>query len=93
MKTKVMTRFDTRLTQEQKEYFVYASRLGGFKTLSEFILTSAKNHADQIVDQHEQILATAADREKFFAALLHPGKPNAKLKAAADRYNKRVKKQ
>ncbi len=93
MKTKDMTRFDTRLSLEQKEYFEYASRLGGFKTLSEFILTSAKNQADQIINRHEQILATAEDREKFFAALLHPSKPNARLKAAADRYNKRVKKQ
>ena len=90
MKTKVMTRFDTRLSQEQKEYLEYASRLAGYKTLSEFILTSAKKQADQIVDRHQQMLATAHDREVFFSALLRPQKPNASLKAAADRYNKRV---
>ena len=86
-----MTRFDTRLSQEQKEYLEYASRLGGFKTLSEFILTSAKTYADQIIDRHEQILASAKDREIFFAALLRPSKPNAKLKAAAEKYNKHSK--
>ena len=84
-----MTRFDTRLSQEQKEYLEYASRLGGYKTLSDFILTSAKNHADQIVDRHQQILTTVQDREVFFEALLHPGKPNSQLKAAADRYKRR----
>ena len=92
MKTKVMTRFDTRLSREQKEYLEYASRLGGFKTLSDFILTSARQQADQIVDRHQQFLASVKDQEIFFTALLHPGKPNANLKAAADRYNKRVKK-
>jgi uncharacterized protein (DUF1778 family) len=93
MKTKAMTRFETRLSQEQKEYLEYASRLGGYKTLSEFILTSAKNQADKIVDRHQKILASAKDREIFFAALLSPKKPNSRLKAAADRYHKEVKKQ
>ena len=88
METKVKTRFDTRLSKEQKEYFEYASRLGGFKTLSDFILTSAKNHADQIIGRHEQILASEKDREVFFHALLHPKKPNARLRKAADRYKK-----
>jgi len=88
METKEKTRFDTRLTKEQKEYFEHASRLGGFKTLSDFILTSAKNHADQIMELHQQILASEKDREVFFYALLHPKKPNALLKKAADRYKK-----
>jgi len=30
MKSVEMTRFDTRLTKEQKEFFEYASKLGGF---------------------------------------------------------------
>ena len=89
MKNKaMMTYFDIRLSKEQKEYLEYASRLGGYKTLSEFILTSAKNQADQIVDRHERILASAKDREVFFTALLNPKKPNSRLKAAADRYHK-----
>ena len=88
MNTKAKTRFDTRLSQEQKNYLEYASQLGGFKTLSDFILTSAKNHADQIVNRHQQILASEQDREVFFHALLHPRKPNARLKKAADRYKK-----
>jgi uncharacterized protein (DUF1778 family) len=46
MKPKAITRFDIRLSQEQKEYLEYASRLGGYKTLCDFILTSAKNQAD-----------------------------------------------
>jgi len=89
MKNKaMMTYFDIRLSKEQKEYLEYASRLGAYKTLSDFILTSAKNQADQIVDRYERILASAKDREVFFTALLNPKKPNSRLKAAADRYHK-----
>lgn len=84
-----MTRFDTRLTAEQKAYFEQAARLGGFKTLSEFILSSAKVNADRIVEQHKQILATDEDQSVFFRALMNPKKPNARLKKAAERYRQK----
>jgi uncharacterized protein (DUF1778 family) len=92
MNTKEKTRFDTRLSKEQKDYFEYASKLGGFKTLSDFILTSAKSQADQIVDRHRQILASEQDRETFFHALVHPKKPNTHLKTAVGRYKKEMAK-
>jgi|WetSurMetagenome_2_1015567.scaffolds.fasta_scaffold215901_2 uncharacterized protein (DUF1778 family) len=92
MSTKQMTRFDTRISIEQKAYLEKAARLGGYKTLSEFILSSAKNTADQIIEKNDLILATEKDREVFFHALLHPAKPNARLKKAAHRYKERLKK-
>jgi uncharacterized protein (DUF1778 family) len=81
-----MARIETRLSQAQKEYLKYASRLGGYKTLSNFILDSAKMQADQIIERHQQILITKKDRKLFFNALLYPGKPNGRLKVAAKRY-------
>jgi uncharacterized protein (DUF1778 family) len=93
MNTKEKTRFDTRLSKEQKDYLEYATRIGGFKSLSDFILSSANKHADQIIEQHKQILASKHDRDVFFHALLHPKKPNASLKKAAGRYKKAVGKQ
>lgn len=83
---KEMSRFDTRLSKEQKELFEEASRLGGFKTLSDFILSSAQEHATQIIERHQQILLTVQDREVFFNALLKPKKPNTALKKAAEKY-------
>lgn len=80
------TRFDTRLSIKQKELFEKAAQLGGYKTLSEFILFSAQQQADKILEQHRQILADAADRKSFFKALLNPPKPNAALKKAMARY-------
>jgi uncharacterized protein (DUF1778 family) len=83
-------RFDTRLPKEQKEYFQYAANLGGFRTLTEFIIFSAQQHAAQIVEKHQAILASKRDREVFFAAMMNPPKPNNKLKKAALRYKKAV---
>lgn len=87
-----MTRFDTRISKAQKEYLEKAARLGGYKTLSEFILSSAKNVADGIIEKHDQILASQADQELFFQALLKPGKPTARLKKAVQRYKEHLKK-
>ncbi len=92
MNTKEMTRFDTRLSKDQKEYLEYAAKLGGYKTLSDFVLSSAKNKADQIVESHNQILTSVKDREVFYNAILHPQKPNARLKRAAGKYKKTVRK-
>lgn len=86
MATQEKTRFDTRLSRKQKELFERAARLGGYKTLSEFILSSAQRQADDILERHRQILADEEDRKIFFKALLHPPKPNSRLKKAMARY-------
>jgi uncharacterized protein (DUF1778 family) len=86
MGTQEKTRFDTRLSGKQKEIFELAAQLGGYKTLSEFILSSAQKQADHILERHRQILADEEDRKIFFKALLHPPKPNATLKKAMARY-------
>ncbi|RYY29234.1 MAG: DUF1778 domain-containing protein [Chitinophagaceae bacterium] len=81
-------RFDTRLSKEQKEYFEYAATLGGYRTLTEFIVVSAKSKADEIVEKHKSILGSARDQEIFFDAVLNPPKPGKKLIAAAKKYNR-----
>jgi uncharacterized protein (DUF1778 family) len=88
MKTLQKTRFDVRLPKEQKEYFEYAANLGGFRTLTEFVIYSGNQQASQIVDKHNSILASKRDQEIFFNALLNPKAPSARLKQAADRYKK-----
>lgn len=35
-----IARFDTRLPKDQKEFFEYASSLGGYRTLTEFVIVS-----------------------------------------------------
>jgi len=45
-------RFDIRLTQSQKDFFERAALLGGYKTLSTFILQSAQEKASIIIEEH-----------------------------------------
>lgn len=90
MKEMEMARFDTRIPLAQKEFFEYAASLGGFRTLTEFIIYSAKLQADEIVEKHTTILASKKDQEIFFNAIMNPPQPNESLKKAAARYNKLV---
>lgn len=82
-----MTRFDARLTREQKEFFEYASQLGGYRSLTEFVIQSAQLKAKEIVEEHNKILSSNKDQEIFFNALLNPTSPNAELKNALEAYN------
>lgn len=92
METKVnlkgTARFDTRLSKEQKELFEYAAKLGGFRTLTEFVIHSAQEKAQAIVKEHQSILESEHDRDIFFAEILNPGEPNQELLQAAVQYQK-----
>lgn len=85
-KTFEIARFDTRLPKEQKEFLEEAVVLGGYRSLSDFVISSAMEKAKIIVEERRNLLTSKKDRETFFDALLNPPKPNEKLKAAAKRY-------
>jgi uncharacterized protein (DUF1778 family) len=88
MRTIEKVRFDIRLPKEQKGFFEYAASLGGFRTLTEFVLSSVHKQAKKIVADHKKNLASKKDREIFFNALMNPEKPNEKLKNAMATYKK-----
>lgn len=82
-----MARFDTRLPKEQKEFFEYAASLGGFRSLTDFILQAVQEMANRIVAENEKVLASERDRNIFFDALMNTAEPNERLKRAAQRFN------
>lgn len=89
--TPAKSRFDARLTQDQKELFERAATLTG-RTLTDFIISSAQKEADKLLEKHYTILASKKDEQIFFAALMRPAKPNANLKKAVATFHKSLKK-
>ena len=86
-KTKQNTaRFDTRLTKEQKVFFKKAARIGGYRSLTDFVVLTAQEKAKEIISQEEQIIASERDSEIFFDAITNPPKPNKDLINAANEY-------
>jgi uncharacterized protein (DUF1778 family) len=85
-------RFDTRLSREKKLIIEKAARLGGFRNLSDFVVSTVYERAQMIIQKSETILASQRDSEIFFNALVNPPEPNEALVSAARQYKKMVSK-
>lgn len=83
-------RFDARLTSEQKQLFKQAAELMGYKSLSEFVVQTTQVAAMQIIEKHQQFLATEKDKFIFFDALVNPPEPNSALTSGLKRYQKKM---
>jgi len=81
-------RFDTRLSKEQKQFFERAALLGGYRTLTDFIIATVQSKAKEIIEEREKTIASQRDKEVFFDALVNPSKPNRNLLTAKEAYNK-----
>ena len=81
-------RFDTRLPKEQKMFFEEAALLGGYRSLTDFIILAAQEKAMKIISEQNLIIASQKDNEIFFNALINPPKANNNLIDAANEYNK-----
>jgi uncharacterized protein (DUF1778 family) len=83
-------RFDTRLTKEQKQFFERAATIGGFRSLSDFVILTVQEKAREIIREEESILASQRDSEIFFDAIVNIDKPNEELISAANQFKKMI---
>ena len=90
MATKDLTikdaRLDIRISKEQKLFFETATRLGGFRSLTDFLFFAAQEKAHEVISEREQIIASHKDGALFFDALINPKTPNKKLVKAANEF-------
>ena len=79
-------RFDARIPETQKALFEKAAVLAGYRTLTDFLISSAQEKANAILEQHSTILTSLKDKEIFFNSVVNPPKPNEDLKKAFKNY-------
>lgn len=84
----VLSRFDARLTVEQKREFERAMVLGGYRSLTEFVLSSAQEKAKELIEEDKRIVASERDARLFFDVVMKPSKPNAALRKALVQFKK-----
>lgn len=87
MATKELSRLDLRIPRKQKDYFEQALEIGGFRSLTDFIISAVSEKADAIMEKHNNWLASENDRKIFFNALVNPPAPNEKLKQAMKKHS------
>lgn len=79
-------RFDTRLSKEQKDFFERAARIGGYRSLTDFVILAVQEKAKEIISENNQIIASERDSEIFFDAITNSPKANKNLINAANEY-------
>lgn len=84
--TKEQARFDARLSKEQKQFFEKAAYLGGYRNLTDFVILTVQEKANEIIREKEALLASDRDSELFFDALVNPKQPSENLKKALTEY-------
>ena len=83
-------RFVARVTAADKQLFQMAAAMEG-RSLTQFILTHAREIAHQVVYRQQQIqLDTDQSRQLVEALLAPPRKPTVALKKAMARYRRQV---
>lgn len=90
--TKEQTRFDARLPKEQKMLFERAASIGGYRNLTDFVLYTVQEKAEEIIREKDEILASERDAALFFDAVTNPRKPSGNLKNAYRDYQKFINK-
>mgnify|MGYP005859827285 CR=1 FL=1 len=82
-------RVAARVTPEQKRLLQRAAELTG-RSLTDFILSSAQEAAEETLRTHQVIELSGRDAEVIMSALLNPPRPNDRMKAAARQYRELV---
>jgi len=80
-------RFQTRMPYHVHDKLVHASELLG-ATLNQFIIQSALEKAQSIIEQERALILTQKDAEVFFETIENPPQPSKELVKAAIAYRR-----
>ncbi|HZB87625.1 MAG TPA: DUF1778 domain-containing protein [Terracidiphilus sp.] len=75
------TRLGFRVDADTKKLVMRAAALER-RSITDFCLTALADATHTTIARHESLVLSARDREVFFNALIHPPRPNARLRRA-----------
>lgn len=79
-------RIDLRVNAETKALLSRAYELAGYSNLTSFVIATAREQAQRVIEQHNQFTLSNRDRDTFLAALANPPEPNKALRDAARKH-------
>ena len=82
-------RVSLRLDKATRQRIERAASIEG-KTVSGFIVSSAQMAAEKITREHETIVLSQRDAERFLDAIMNPPPVNDRLRRALEEHGRRV---
>ena len=82
-------RIDLRVNAETKALLSRAYELAGYSNLTSFVIATASERAQRVIEEHNRFTLSDRDRDIFLAALENPPEPNKALRDAARKYGAR----
>jgi uncharacterized protein (DUF1778 family) len=79
-------RFEFRVTPDDKQLIAEAQQIAGDDSVSEFILRVLRHTAQEIIADHNRVIASRKDAKVFFDAVFGDQKPNQALTKAAKKF-------
>ena len=81
-----LPRITARVDVDTQALLTKAAAIAGMSSINSFVLSAAIEKAMQVIERDETLKLSQADAMLLMDALDQPATPNAKLKAATQRY-------
>ncbi|GAD78233.1 DUF1778 domain-containing protein [Vibrio ezurae] len=86
-----LPRITARVDVDTQDLLAKAAAIAGMSSINSFVLSAAVEKAKQVVEREQALKLSQADAMLLMDALDKPAMVNSNLKAAADRYDSKVR--
>jgi len=83
-------RFDTKMSLQHKSLIEEAARLKGFKSLSDYVVTTMVEDATEAITQYRTTLYSVEDRRRIMQILSEPTELSPSFLKASERRSKKL---
>jgi uncharacterized protein (DUF1778 family) len=91
MKDRKTARFDTKMSILHKKLLEEAASLKGFKSLTEYVITTMVEDATTVIDRYQKILYSIEDKKRIMEILSQPTELSSSFLKASMRRKERLK--
>lgn len=85
-----LARFDTKMSASHKALLEEAARLKGFKSLSEYVITTAVANAKLVISEYRDVLYSVDDKERIMSILSEPTTLSSSFLSASRRRKEKL---
>ncbi|MCF8460506.1 MAG: DUF1778 domain-containing protein [Flavobacteriales bacterium] len=85
-----LARFDAKMSASHKLLLEEAARLRGFKSLSEYVITTAVANAKLVIKEYKDVLYSVEDKQRIMSILSEPSELSSSFMKASERRSKKL---